>query len=276
MLAMLRFTLPLTLFFAFGPAPAQDLARKAPPEVDDALKSRVAAFYTHFQRGDFRKAEDLLDQESKDLFYNAKKNRIMDFKIQAVDYEEDFQRANVLVVCKTVIQMLGSEPVNMPLNSDWRFLDGDWWLHLSENRGAEGADAASPAGPMTFSQDVPQVGSYFRNSPPGAVAKPTIESLSQMYRLSTDTLSFPKDSPSPVSRSMQVKSASVGKLTVRRVTRPIKGIEVEIAGAEIEPGDDATITFTYDPAQAEHIAGRVRVDFIIMPISQNFEVYLDF
>lgn len=252
------------------------MQRKAPPEVDDALKSRVGAFYTHFQRGEFRQAEAFLDEQSKDLFYNAKKNRIMDFKIQAVDYAEDFHKANVLVVCKTVIQMLGSEPLNMPLNSDWRFSEGEWWMHLTQNRGADSGDAASPAGPMSFSQTVPAPGSQFGAAPGPGAERPTIETLASMYRLSTDTLSFPKDPAEPVSRSMQVKSASVGKLIIERQTRPIAGLDVQIDGAELEPGGQATITFTYDPAKAEHVQGRVRIDFLIMPISQAFQVFLDF
>lgn len=275
---MKRFTVPLLLLLAVGLGSAQGLERKAPPEIDDALKSRVSQFYTHFQRGEYRQAETFLDEESRDLYYNAKKDRIMDFQIQGVDYTEDFRKANVLVVCKTVVQMLGSEPVNMPLNSDWRFEDGNWWMHLSKNRGAEGADAISPFGPMSFNQDLPQPGSGFRPPQQGGVTMqpPTIESLKTMYRLSTDTLTFPKDREGPVSRSMQVKSSSVGKLSVERTTRPIPGIEVTIEGAEIEPGGEATITFTYDPEKAEHVTGRVRVDFVVMPISQPFEVYLDF
>ncbi len=273
---MTRFAFPLLLTLLACAASAQDLARKAPAEIDDALKTRVSSFYQHFQRGEFRQAEDFLDAESKDLFYNSKKNRILDFKIQDVEYAEDFRKANVLVVCKTVIAMLGSEPLNMPLNSDWRFADGEWLLHLAKHERPEGADATSAFGPMTFSQEVAQPGSAFRGPQGATVQPPTIESLASMYRVSTDTLGFPKNPKEPVSRSMTVKSSSVGRLSVERKSGPIAGVEVEIEGATIEPGSEATITFTYDPEKAEHISGRVRVDFIVMPISQTFEVYLDF
>jgi hypothetical protein len=273
---MKRLAVPLLLLAATGASYAQDLARAAPAEIDDALKTRVSSFYQHFQRGEFRQAEAFLDDESRDLFYNSKKNRILDFKIQGVDYSDDFRTANVLVVCKTVIAMLGSEPLNMPLNSDWRFKEGEWRLHLTEHQRPEGADATSPFGPMTFSQEVAQPGSNFGGPQRAAPARPTIESLASMYRVSTDTLTFPKNSTTPVTRTMTVKSASVGRLSVEPKTRPIPGIDVEIEGATIEPGSEATIKFTYDPAKAQHITGRVRVDFLVMPISQTFEVYLDF
>jgi hypothetical protein len=272
---MMRSALPLLLTLAASAAWAQDLGRKAPAEIDDALKTRVSSFYQHFQKGEFRQAESFLDEASRDLFYNSKKNRILDFKIQTVDYADDFRTANVLVVCKTIIAMLGSEPLNMPLNSDWRFNEGEWWLHLTEHQRPAGADAASPFGPMSFSQDVAQPGSNF--GPQGATMQPpTIESLASMYRISTDTLTFPKNAKEPVTRSMTVKSASVGRLSVEQTSGPIEGITVNIESGEIEPGAEAKITFTYDPAKAEHVSGRVRLDFIVMPISQPFQVYLDF
>ena len=273
---MTRLGVPLLALAAVVSASAQDLARKAPAEIDDALKTRVSSFYQHFQRGEFRQAESFLDEESKDLFYNSKKNRILDFKIQNVDYAEDFREARVLVVCKTVIAMLGSEPLNMPLNSDWRFKEGNWWMHLTEHQRAPGADFASPFGPMTVTQDVAAPGSAFRGPQGPASAPPTVESLASMYRISTDTLAFPKSGSEPVSRSMTVKSASVGRLSVERSSGPIQGLDVQIEGANIEPGGEATITFTHDPAKTEHLTGRVRVDFVVMPISQTFQVYLDF
>ena len=272
----MRFAVPLSILLAAGAVCAQDLARKAPAEIDDALKTRVSSFYQHFQRGEFRQAETFLDEGSRDAFYNAKKNRIVDFHIQAVEYSEDFRKANVLVVCKTAIAMLGSEPLNMPLNSDWRFNEGDWWLHLTEHQRPEGADAASPAGPMTFGKDLPEPGSNFRGPRGAAVRPPTVESLASMYSISTDTLTFPKQPTEPVSRTMTVKNSSIGRLSVEPKTRPIAGIDVEIEPATVEPGGEATIKFTYDPAKAEHVTGRVRVDFLVVPISQSFQVYLEF
>jgi hypothetical protein len=272
---MTRSALPITLLLAIGAASAQDLARKAPPEVDDALKTRVSQFYQHFQRGEFRQAEELLDPPSRELFYNAKKNRIIDFRIQNVDYKEDYRNAGVLVVCKMIVNMMGHKPLEMPLTSDWRFADGEWWMHLEAPRQPPGADAESPAGPMTFSKEMPPPGSTFgvKETP---VPRPTLESLKTMYEISTDTLTFPKDAAEPVSRSMTVKNASIGKLSVEYLEEPLQGIEVTIEGAEMKAGGEATITITYDPNLEKPLTGRVPVSFEVMPISQVFNVFLDF
>ena len=43
---------------------------KAPPNVDDALKTRVTEFYQDHIDGKFRKAEQLVAEDSKDAFYD--------------------------------------------------------------------------------------------------------------------------------------------------------------------------------------------------------------
>ena len=72
-----------------------------------------------------------------------------------------------------------------------------------------------------------------------------------------------------------MKNNSLGKLKIERYTRDIPGVEVSIDTPEFDSGADATISFTYDPETAK-LTGRHRVDFMLMPISQMFEIYLDF
>ena len=268
------FAVAAALFAWSAPGGAQTLARTAPPEVDDALKSRVARFYSHFQKGEFRQAEDMVDEASRELFYNAKKTRILDYAIGAVKYAEDFRAANVLVVCKAILTFSGTTPVDMPLSSDWRFQDGDWWLHLSERARPEGADAGSPFGAMSFSQQMAAPGSMM--TPQASAAPPTIESLSKMYKVSAESLAFSIAAEEPVTQTVEVKNMAAGRLSLERSSGPIAGIEVAIEPASIEPGQDGKIHVTYDPKKAVHGAGRLRLDFTVMPIAQAFELYLDF
>ncbi|MBM3775494.1 MAG: hypothetical protein FJW37_10065, partial [Acidobacteria bacterium] len=62
---------PLTcLFMATAVAAAQapsDLFEKAPPEIDRALRERAARFYQAHVDGQFRKAEALIVEDSKDF-----------------------------------------------------------------------------------------------------------------------------------------------------------------------------------------------------------------
>ena len=122
---MFRF-LPIYLALASAALNAQALSKAVPEEIDSALRQNVSTFYAHFQKGQFRQAEAFVEEESKDAFYTSQKSRIIDFNLKSVDYAEDFRGAKVLVVCKTLVPMFGSQSVDLPLTSQWRLIDTGW------------------------------------------------------------------------------------------------------------------------------------------------------
>lgn len=270
---MIRLVLVAALAVAGSPASAQ-LARKAPPEIDDALRSRVSAFYAHFQKGEFREAESYVDEESKDVFYGAKKNRIINFEIRTVEYAEDFRSANVLVACETIVPMLGSKPLAVPLASDWRYSEDGWMMHLKDpgEEREKYAVAGSPFGQMQFSQELPEPGQL--STQQQQVRMPTIESLADMYHVSATNVQF-RSSTAPTSRSIRIENKSAGKMSVEIASTPVPGLTWELDTADIEPRGAATLTITYDPTERQ-LQGRRRVDLLLMPISQTVTVFLDF
>jgi hypothetical protein len=258
-------------------AQSQSLGASAPEEIDSGLRSRVEAFYTHFQKGEFRQAETFLEEESKDAFYGAKKDRILGFEVKTIKWADDFRSANVLVLCQTIVPFLGSRPVAVPLAGDWRFQDDDWFMHLEikdseKDSGELLSHAPSPFGPMQFNQNVAAPGQY--KAAPEA-PRPTVESLAKMYQVSTQMVRFPPKPDEPVTRSILVKNNSMGKLQLERYGREIDGIAISITKPEFNAGEETEIQLTYDPKSME-LAGRYRIDFMLMPISQMFEVFIDF
>lgn len=267
------FTLLALLASVAVAAGADELDRKAPPEVDQALRERVNQFYAHFQTGEFRQAEAFLDEESKDLFYGARKSRILGYEIKDLTYSEDFREAKALVACSTIVPMLGSRPLTMPVSSDWKFVDGTWLMHLEEKSNPLEDAKDTPFGSMSFQQSVTPGPNPVGPAPQASA--PTIETLAKMFRVSTDTLRFPKSGDDPVTRTVLFKNQAKGALTLERYTRDIPGVEVSVSRVEVESGQELEIAFTYDPT-VKRYAGRLRVDFMVMPLNQPFEVYLDF
>jgi len=271
---LLQFFALLALCASFTFAADEELSRKAPPEIDQALRERVNQFYAFFQTGEFRKAEAFLDEESKDLFYGARKTRILGYEIKDLSYSDDFREAKALVACSTIVPMLGSRPLTMPVSSDWRFVDGSWVMHLEERENPLEKASDTPFGAMSFKQPTAPVPGAGVGPAPQANA-PTLETLAKMFRISTDTLRFPKTGDDPVTRTVLFKNQAKGALTLERYTRDIPGIEVNVSRVEVEPDQELEIEFTYDPT-VKRYAGRLRVDFMVAPLNQPFEVYLDF
>src|SRR5262245_31278623 len=85
---------------------AQD---KPPAEVDQALRGRIAKFYQAHVDGKFRQADELVADDTKDYFYEAKKTRFLSYEIQRIEYSENFTRALAIVLCEMRVMFPGFE-----------------------------------------------------------------------------------------------------------------------------------------------------------------------
>ena len=119
--------IPLFLF-AQDPKPA---SAAAPPETDRALRERATAFLQFQVEGNFRKAYDLVAEDSKDFYFGIEKMRILSFKIDDIAYTDDFRKATVRATAARKVNTMGHQ-FEIPLVSadSWKLEDGKWnWYH---------------------------------------------------------------------------------------------------------------------------------------------------
>src|SRR5689334_1176050 len=118
---MVRFILvPLCAAVCLAQTPAEP--PKPPADVDAALRARVTEFVQYHVTGEFRKAEALVAEDSKDLFYNRNKPRYMQLvKIERIDYSENFTKAiaTVMVVLPSMIPGWTDGPPSVPIPLTW-------------------------------------------------------------------------------------------------------------------------------------------------------------
>ncbi len=241
--------------------------RNAPPEESAALRARVDAFYDLFQKNQLREAEAYVAEDSRDMFYNAPKNRIFAYEIRSMEFNPDLNEAKVLVAVETLTP-LGSQPLKQPLQSDWRRINGEWYLHL--NAMQSGESFQSPAGPMHFSQATGAGG-----TPPAAYKPPNMASMQTMYEVSNRNLKFTTDAKEVQTQKVTVKNKFQDQLTIDRLTRDFPGVEIHLDSEAIPKGGETTISFTYDPKVAR-LMGNKHFDFELMPITQRVRIVLSF
>src|SRR5713226_10506477 len=99
------FTLPM-LLWAQEPPPAT-----APPEVDQALRARAAQFGQYQMEGNFRKAYEMVAEDSQDFFFSAPKEKPQAYKIEDVRYADNFTKATVRVT-STRRMLVGSHLID--------------------------------------------------------------------------------------------------------------------------------------------------------------------
>jgi hypothetical protein len=143
---------------ATSPAAAQVPAvPKAPPEVDQALRTRANAFLNYESKGDFRKAYDLVAEDSKDYYFGATKEKSASFTIDEVQYGADLYTATVK---STMMRqtMLAGHPVEVPqvLVSRWKVEKGEWvWYHDPSKDVTKTIFGDLPAPPVEAATDSP-------------------------------------------------------------------------------------------------------------------------
>jgi len=104
---------------------------KAPPEVDQALRARANAFLDYESKGDFRKAYDLVAEDSKDYYFGATKEKSASFVFDEVQYGADLSTATVKSTMRRQT-MLAGHLVDVPqlLIYEWKLEKGEWvWYH---------------------------------------------------------------------------------------------------------------------------------------------------
>jgi hypothetical protein len=110
-------------------------AADAPPEVDQALRARIDEFYKLQIAHQFRKAERLIAEESKELYYEGKKPDIRSYSIDQIQYSDDLKSAVVRIRGKIQIMFPGAPPMVIESVSptNWKLEEGQWCWYFDNN-----------------------------------------------------------------------------------------------------------------------------------------------
>ncbi len=126
----------LAFLLLAGLAAAQDNPFNKPPaDVDAALRARITEFYDLHVKGQFRKADALVAEDTKDYYFNGAKPKYMSFEISRIDYFDNYTRAKAVILCEMFIMMPGfaDKPVKMPTPSAWKLeSDGKWYWYVDQ------------------------------------------------------------------------------------------------------------------------------------------------
>ena len=108
---------------------------KAPVEVDKALHERVMEFFDLHVKGQFRKAEEMVAEDTKEFFYSGNKPRYIGCEFSKVDYTDNFTKAKVVTICEQYVMMPGftDKPLKVPTPSTWKIENGKWVWYVDQD-----------------------------------------------------------------------------------------------------------------------------------------------
>jgi hypothetical protein len=217
-----------TLFAQNGADPFN----KPPADADKALRERITEFFQDHVTGQFRKAAELVAEDTQDLFYNGNKPRYISFEISRIDYSDNFTRAKASVLCEQNVLMPGfGGAFKVPTPSTWKLENGKWYWYVDQS-----APLDTPFGRMKISTP-PADG-----KPAQASAPPPVTSL--------ESADFAFNKIKVDRQSLALKAGESGQLTLSN-TAPgamtiacvkTQGLEVTPDRMELKAGEKAAVT----------------------------------
>ena len=242
---------------AFGQKP-EDLFTKAPPDVDEALRSRISKFYQAQVDGHPRQSEQYVAEDSKDYFFEMRKPRILGFEIKQIDYADNFTKATVLTTAQMFVKFAGfssNKPMPMPVKTLWKLMDGQWYWYIDPATVND-----TPFGKSNVTPTPPVPGGGLPDISQG----PNPESLYKQVR--ADKQSVRLKSGEASSDQVTISSHLPGVITLRLQANDIPGVEIKLDRVQLKPGESATLSFHAEPRPGVPRSGFTAV-VVVVPIN---------
>jgi hypothetical protein len=225
---------------AFGQT-GEPQTEKPPAYIEQAVRARVNEIYTLWKAEQYRKAESLVAEDTKDYYYSGSKPIIKSFEVLDVQYFDDFKIAKVFTKVVEPVVIAGFPPGEMTVKMPtlWRFEDGNWYLFEDRTRmtaaggiqskiqaaveaatAGAGVDVTAASG---MPKDLPQ-------TPDFAMGKLTPDK--KEVEISAGT-----------TQEVHISNSSPGTMELE-LGAPLKGIAAKLDHAEVARGGQAVLTLS--------------------------------
>jgi len=238
---MLRFSILVFCAVAgFAQDPA-DLFNKPPADVDAALRARITEFFQDHVTQEYRKAEALVADDTKDFFYQANKPHYLSFEITRIEYSENFTRAKATVVCEQFVMVPGflDKPLKIPTPSTWKLIDGQWfwWVDQEALRHTPfGVMKAAPADPSKPAPTSLPAASLPTASLPTAIPT-TVDAFLNLVKADRLAVALKPGG----SGEVKFSNSAPGTMNITVVTS-LPGIEAKLDHGDLRQGGQAVLT----------------------------------
>ncbi len=247
----MRILTSLTFLLA-SVAPAQNLFEKAPPQVEQALRERVAKFYQAHVDSKFRQADLLVAEDSKDSFFAMSKLTYKKFEFLKATYTDNFTKATVVTVVERDMIVRGNTfpSVKAPVTTTWKVIDGQWFWYVDEEAskhadtpmGRMNAGATEPARPAGMPADF----SRMINDP--ARRAELVESIRNKVAISKTEITFPFRKSA--SETIDIANGLDGPIDVEmEMIGKVAGLTAKLGKPSVPAGGKIQVILKYVPGK---------------------------
>jgi hypothetical protein len=221
----------LTLLTAVAWAQGDNPFNRPPADVDQALRARIKEFFGYHITEEYRKAEALVAEDTKDYFYSHNKPKYLSVKIGTIEYSDNFTKAKAVVLCEQNINMpMFSGKFEVPTPSTWKLENGKWvwWVDPA-------AVGSSPFGHMKAGPDTPAVNGAAVSM---ATMPKTVDFLFDQVKLDRKDLTLKPGE----SATVMIFNGAPGDMTILIQKPVLKGIDATLDKSTLKSGEKTTLT----------------------------------
>jgi hypothetical protein len=260
---------------AFGQETAADQA-------DKDLRARVTEFLQYHVDGNFRKAYDMVAEDTKDQYFASGKVQIKGFKINGVEFTDNFARATVTCSLSKTVPIAGQEfPVTVPSITTWKIENGKW-VWYADPKADTWATPVGPSLPPSPAQNAApaaadEIPKNLDDKAIAAAAQSILQGLSaDKQALSIDKKAITLDAAKVSEGKVIFHNGTPGSVQLELTSPEVPGFGVTIAQSIVRATSDMPILFHYEPVDQSRSIEPITVRITVQPLNQVFVVRVDF
>ena len=243
-------------------------------EAEQALRARVTEFLQYHVDGSFRKAYDMVAEDTKDSYFASGKAPIKSFKIDDVKLTDNFTKATVTGTISKTLNMAGEiVPVTVPSTSTWKIENGKWVWYMDAQ-----STFATPAG-LSLAPSAAQIAAtagideIAKNLDPKALAA---AAQSILQSVSVDKKEVTLDPGKASDAKAIFHNGMTGSVQLQVNSPEVPGFTATIAQSIVRGGTDMPVLFHYEPVDQSRSAGPITVQLSVQPLNQVFAIRVNF
>jgi hypothetical protein len=257
--------------------PLVALAQAPPPEVDQALRARVTEFLQYHVDGNFRKAYDMVAEDTKDEYFNSGKVQLKGFQINDVKFTDNFTKATVTAMLSKTMSVVGQDiPMMVPSTTTWKIENGKWvWYNLAKRTRTTpvGLASAPPTAAPTAKGDDTTGGGLPKDLNDQAVAAAG-RNILQEVSLDKKEVTLAADKPSE--QQVVFHNGMTGSVQLELNAPEIPGFSVTLAQSLVRAAADVPVVFRYEASGPAQRRGPIDVRLVVQPLNQVFVIRVNF
>jgi hypothetical protein len=259
-------------------APLLSLAQApAPPaEVDQALRAQATAFLKYQMEGNFRKAYELVAEDSQDYYLGAAKEKSASVELQKIEYSDNFSKAAVTSASKRTLMMEG-RPIEIPSGriDRWKLENGQWkWYHDASKdvvMTVVGPTPVTTPGPGPSAAQAPKLPKEITPETAAEAIKRVPAPASKVPTLSRQTMPFTVGRES--TEEIVFHNNSPGEIRVDAdLIADFPGFVVQPKKFQLKAQEETTFKVTYHPSDKGVFSAVLRLT--IQPFEREVRVPL--